>query len=85
MAIAERSKVLSALLPFTTIPSFWSVGTEMEIETFSGALDQQLSVLLVGVLVIAQSDLGTTGLPHQNPEGESGGSESGPTRGSQAG
>lgn len=48
----------------------------MEIETLSGALGQQLSVLLVEVPVIPQNDLGPTGLPHQDPEGESGERES---------
>lgn len=54
----------------------------MEMKTFPGALDKQLSV--VAVLIITWSDIGPTGLPHSTPYEESGGRKSGQNGGSQA-
>lgn len=68
--MAEPSKVR-----FTTIssqrhraPSSSSVGAEMEMGTLSRALYQQLSILLVAVLIIAQNDPGPTGFSCPNPD-----------------
>lgn len=68
--MAEPSKIR-----FTTIssqrhraPSSSSVGAEMEMGTFSGAVYQQLSILLVAVLIIVQNDPGPTGFSCPNPD-----------------
>lgn len=59
-----------------------SEATEMEMETFPGALDQQLSV--VAVLITTWSDAGPIGLLYSTPDKESGGRKSGQNGGSQA-